>query len=49
MVQKPALFTCLLTITLAVGIAVAAGLVSGTRGPSASAIDTAAPPTDAQR
>jgi hypothetical protein len=49
MVQKPALFTCLLTITLAVGIGVAAGLVSGTRGPSASAIDPAAPPTEAKR
>ena len=49
MVQKPALLICLLTITLAVGIGVAAGLLSGTRAPAASTIGTAAPPTDAQR
>jgi hypothetical protein len=49
MIQKPALLTCLLTITLAVGIGVAAGLVSGTRAASASAIDPAAPPTEAKR
>jgi hypothetical protein len=49
MVHKAALLTSILTIALAVGIGVAAGLVSGRRGPSASAIGTAAPPTDARR
>jgi hypothetical protein len=49
MVQKPTLLICLLTITLAVGIGVAAGLLSGTRAPAASAIGTAGPPADAQR
>lgn len=49
MVQKPALLTSLVTIILAAGIGVAAGLVSGTRAPSASAVDTATPPTEAKR
>jgi hypothetical protein len=49
MVQKPALLTSLLTIILAVGIGGATGLVSGMRGPSGSAIASAAPPTDAKR
>jgi len=49
MVLKPALLTSLLTIALAVGIGVAAGLVSGTREPSASAIGSAAAPTDGKR
>jgi hypothetical protein len=49
MVQKPALRTSILTIVLAAAVGVAAGLVSGTREPSASAIGTAVPPTDAER
>src|SRR5215510_6148661 len=49
MVQKPALLTSLVTIVLAAGIGAASGLISGTRAPSASAIDTTAPPTDAKR
>jgi len=49
MVQKPALLTSLATIVLAAGIGAAAGLICGTRAPSASAIGTAAPPTDAKR
>ena len=49
MVQKPALLTSLVTIVLAAGIGAAAGLVSGRRGSSASAIDSAATPTDAKR
>lgn len=49
MVQKPTLLTSLLTIVLAAGIGATAGLVSGIREASASAIDTAAPPTDAKR
>lgn len=49
MVEKPALLASLLTIFLAAGIGVAAGLVAGTRAPSASAIGSAAPPTEAKR
>ena len=49
MVQKPALLTSLVTIVLAAGIGAAAGLFSGRRGSSASAIDSAATPTDAKR
>ena len=49
MVQKPALPTSLVTIILAAGIGVAAGLVSGTRAPSASAIDTTSPPAGGRR
>jgi hypothetical protein len=49
MVRKPALLASLLTIVLAAAVGVAAGLVFGIRKPSASAIDTATPPTDAKR
>jgi hypothetical protein len=49
MVQKPALLISILTIVLAAGIGVAAGLVSGTREPSAGGIGAAAPPTDTSR
>ena len=49
MVQKPALPASLVTITLAAGIGAAAGLVSGRRAPSASPVDTAAPPADGNR
>ena len=49
MVRKPALLTSLPTITLAVGIGVASGLVSGTREACVSAIGRAVPPTDAKR
>jgi hypothetical protein len=49
MVLKPALLTAILTIVLSVGIGVAAGLVSGAREPSARAIGSAVPPTDAKR
>jgi hypothetical protein len=47
MVQKPALLTSLVTIILAAGIGATAGLVSGTRPPSA--IGTAAPSADGKR
>ncbi len=49
MVLKPALLTAILTIVLSVGIGVAAGLVSGAREPSARAIGSTVPPTDAKR
>jgi len=49
MVQKPALLTSLVTIVLAAGIGAAAGLICGTRAPSASATGSAASPTDAKR
>jgi hypothetical protein len=49
MVQKPALLTSILTIGLAAAIGAAAGLASGARGPSGSAIGSAATPTDAKR
>jgi hypothetical protein len=49
MLQKPALLSSILTIVLAAGIGAAAGLASGARGPSGSAIGRAAAPTDATR
>ena len=49
MVLKPAPLPSILTIVSAVGIGVAAGLVSGTRQPPASTIGSAVAPTDAKR
>jgi hypothetical protein len=49
MVQKPSLLTSVLTIVVAAGIGVAAGLLTGTREPPASSVATAATPADARQ